>query len=225
MNQGFRIQDSRYRIKKEKYRASCILYLAAYLLFTVYCLLLSSSAYAHKVNIFAYAENDMVHTEGYFVDGTKCKNSTVEVFDEQSGIKLLEGKTDNEGRFSFKIPEAVSMKIVLHASMGHQAEYIIKEEEIKGTVEQRQKIKKTIQTSQAIGLNTSDLSEIEAIVERVTDKKLQTIMNILLKIKEDSERPGITEILGGIGYIIGIMGIIMYFKGRAALRDLKSNRK
>jgi len=100
------------------------------LLFTVFCLL-PAVTFAHKVNIYAYAENGMVYLEGYFVDGTKCKNSIVEVFDEKDGMKLLEGKTDKDGRFSFKIPKVVSLKLVLHASIGHRAEYTLGEDEVR----------------------------------------------------------------------------------------------
>ena len=47
-------------------------------------------------------------------------------------------------------------------------------------------------------------------------------MRILVKLQEQSEKPGLTEIIGGIGYIIGIMGIIGYLKGRAARRNTRS---
>lgn len=58
-------------------------------------------------------------------------------------------------------------------------------------------------------------SEIEIIVDRTLEKKLKPIKNILIQIQESSSKPGISEILGGIGYILGLMGIIMYFKSKA----------
>ncbi|MDH5174842.1 MAG: carboxypeptidase regulatory-like domain-containing protein, partial [Elusimicrobiota bacterium] len=54
----------------------------------VLLILLSSNGLAHKVNLFAYAENGMVYTESYFSDGRKVIDSTVEVFDAQNN-KLL----------------------------------------------------------------------------------------------------------------------------------------
>ncbi len=59
---------------------------------------------AHKVNIYVYTDGGMVHTESYFADGSRCRNCIVEVFDNITGKRLNEGKTDENGRFSFKAP-------------------------------------------------------------------------------------------------------------------------
>jgi nickel transport protein len=200
------------------------------LLIFTFCIV--REAYAHKVNIFAYAENGMVHSESYFVDGTKAKNSAIEVFDEKSGTKVLEGKTDEEGKFSFKIPKATSLKLVLHASMGHQADFTLGEDEVREAMGMKQLPKSpsikvpsksegsaSTKTQKKETANVSELkgiseSEIEAIVESAVDRKLQPVMRMLVKLQESSGKPGITEIIGGIGYIIGIFGIIMYLKSR-----------
>jgi nickel transport protein len=211
-------------------------YLVFCLLFTVCCLLFIPFAYAHKVNIYAYAEDGMVHSESYFVDGTKCKNSVLEVFDEKDRTKLLEGKTDEEGKFSFKIPKATSLKLVLHASMGHQNEFTIGEDEVReamgvkqspkspsvkvpskseGSAPMKTQKKETAEISELKGISES---EIEAIVESAVDKKLQPVMRMLVKLQESSGKPGFTEIIGGIGYIIGILGIVAYFKAKRRIK-------
>ncbi len=200
--------------------SACCILLAIYLLPTV--------AYAHKVSIYAYGEDGMVFAEGYFSDGTRTRNSLIEVFDAKTGEKLLGGKTDNEGKFSFKIPKATSLKLVLHASMGHRNDYTLSAKEVKEAMGLREsgvrsqesgvkgrkgesKPQSTVPLTVTSGLSSA---EIEAVVNKAMDKKLQPVITILLKLKENSEKPGITEILGGIGYIIGLMGIVMYFKGR-----------
>lgn len=89
--------------------------------------------FAHKVNIFTYIEGNKVYSESYFNDGKKCVSSKIEIFDNQ-GNKLLEGLTDQEGEFSFEIPqEEGDLKIVLTASMGHRAECIIRADELRNT--------------------------------------------------------------------------------------------
>ncbi|GMT48264.1 MAG: hypothetical protein IEMM0007_1830 [bacterium] len=194
----------------------------------LFLILTSSTVFAHKVSIYAYAEDGMVFAEGYFSDGTRTRNSLIEVFDAKTGKKLLEGKTDNGGKFSFKIPKATSLKLVLHASMGHRNDYTLSAKEVTeamgiqesgvGSQEPGVKEQKTENKQQStVPLTvTSELSsaEIEAVVNKAMDRKLQPVITILLKLKENSEKPGLTEILGGIGYIIGLMGIIMYFKSR-----------
>ncbi len=87
------------------------------------------SAQAHKVNIFAYAEGGTVYTESYFPDGKKVQDGTIEVYDSQ-GQKLLEGKTDQEGKFSFPVPKKDDLKIVIIASMGHKNEFVLKKDEL-----------------------------------------------------------------------------------------------
>jgi len=82
-------------------------------------LILSPSAFAHKVNIFAYAEGDTVYTESYFPDGKKVKGGRIEVYDSQSK-KLLEGVTNDEGQFNFSLLKKGDLKIVINASMGHR---------------------------------------------------------------------------------------------------------
>jgi nickel transport protein len=211
-------------------------YLVFCLLFTACCLLFVSLANAHKVNIYAYAEDSMVHSESYFVVGTKCKNSVLEVFDGRNGTKLLEGKTDEEGKFSFKIPKVTSLKLVLHASMGHQANFTIGEDEVREAMGMKQppkssSVKVPSKSESSTSMNTqkketaeiSELkgvseSEIEAIVESVIDRKLKPMERMLVKLQESSGKPGITEIVGGIGYIIGILGIVAYFKARKGMK-------
>ena len=84
----------------------------------------ASYTFAHKVVLFAYGEGDKVFTESYFSDGKRCQDSRIEVFDSL-GNKLLEGKTDNNGEFSFNPPKKTDLRIVLTASMGHKDEYTI----------------------------------------------------------------------------------------------------
>jgi len=194
-------------------------------------------AHAHKVNIFAYAEDGMIHSESYFVDGTKCKNSLIEVLDERTGARLLEGKTDEDGKFSFKIPKVTSLKLVLHASMGHQNEYTLGEDEVRESMGVKQppkevKVKETaksfsktaepgVKTDKSLAGNGAagaprgmSEPEMEAMIEKVVDSKLKPVMGILVKLQESSEKPRLTEIMGGIGYILGLMGLAMYLKNR-----------
>jgi len=170
------------------------------------------SIFAHKVNIFAYVEGDKVYTESYFNDGKKCIESKIEVFDSQ-GNKLLDGLTDEEGVFSFEIPPGDGdLKIVLTASMGHRAEYSISADELRGTAGL---IKEEPGESVSVifpETSSVNLKEIQSIIEGTLDEKLKPIIREIKKFQEDKISP--TEIIGGIGYIIGIFGIVAYFLSR-----------
>jgi len=104
------------------------------------CLLvISPSAFAHKVNIFAYAEGDAVYTESYFPDGKKVKGGKIEVYDSQ-GRKLLDGITDHQGRFDFKLTKRDDLKIVINASIGHRSSYLLSRDESPESVRKEKKI-------------------------------------------------------------------------------------
>ena len=100
--------------------------LAATLLF-VACSV--APAWAHKVNIFAYAENGKVYTESYFADGQKVVGGRIEVQD-QGGRKLLEGQTDGKGLFAFPLAQKQTLTIIVDAGMGHKNSYVLKQEEM-----------------------------------------------------------------------------------------------
>ncbi len=119
--------------------------------------------------------------------------------------------------FYFRIPRLTSLTVVLTASMGHRNYYTISKEEVAEAIggeatetERTQKPEIEEDTEEKV----VKAEELEKVVERVMERKLKPIKNILLQIQESHARPGITEILGGIGYIIGLMGIALYFKGR-----------
>jgi len=181
------------------------------MLFFASILIISSNspALAHKVTIFAWVEGDSVFIESKFVGGRKATGAQVLVFDRE-GNQLLEGKTNNKGEFSFKIPKLTDLRIVLNAGMGHKAEWRIPESEIKeaGGVSEE---KRTGKSPQLIDAALSK-QEIKELIEESLDRKLRPIMKMMAESK--SEGPSITEILGGIGYIFGILGVALYFRNR-----------
>lgn len=195
----------------------------------IFVILFDVPAFAHKVSIFAWVEGDTVYTRSKFSGGKRVKNSSVILFDSD-GNKLLEGKTDDNGEFSFKITKQNALKVVLKASMGHMAEWTIPFEEINpeavlNNSKPESDIKDSYETSSKSqtmnsGTNLSALSEshgisrqeIKKLIDESLDKKLAPIMNILADSYGGG--PGLTEIIGGIGYIFGLMGVAMYFTSR-----------
>jgi nickel transport protein len=187
----------------------------------------ASHALAHRVILFAYTEGDRVFTESYFSDGKKCQNSRIEVFDT-FGNKLLEGKTDKKGQFSFKPPKKTDLRIVLTASMGHKDEYIIPAGELQGEAEGKppeskshkatKKVFRAEKGKPARQLTPREVEEIRTVVGEVLDEKLKPIMEVLSK--RQNERISFVQVIGGIGIIFGIMGIVLYFKSKRKMEGL-----
>jgi nickel transport protein len=59
--------------------------------------------------------------------------------------------------------------------------------------------------------------EIEKIINASLDKKLAPITEILADSIQHG--PGFTEIMGGIGYIFGLVGVALYFANRKRKTD------
>jgi nickel transport protein len=89
----------------------------------------ANRVYAHKVTIHAWTTSDRVVTESYFPDGRAVINATVSVFGSNE-ILLLSGETDQDGMFSFPIPEPDDVTIVLDAAAGHRASVSLSKEQL-----------------------------------------------------------------------------------------------
>jgi nickel transport protein len=174
-----------------------------------------SSALAHRATIFAWVEGDTVFTESKFSGGRRVVNSQVLVYDGK-GREILRGKTDDRGEFSFKILEITDLKVVLDAGMGHRAEWSIPEAELRGDITVAPGSAKPVESSPE---RTTLLSreEVKQIVDDSLDTKLRPIARRLAEMEEKG--PSVTEILGGIGYIFGLMGVALYFKSRGRKDD------
>lgn len=99
-------------------------------LFVTVLALLAAAAWAHNSVLWAYVENGKVFVEAFFSDGSKIKDGRIIVVDA-NGQKILEGKTDGEGKFSFTPPKQEKLTIVLLLDGGHRSEFVIEAEEVK----------------------------------------------------------------------------------------------
>jgi len=178
---------------------------------TLLLLMPASVVFAHKVNIFAYVEGDTIYTESYFPDGRKVEGGVVQVYDSQ-GNKLLEGKTDEKGEFNFKPPKKDNLKIVLVASMGHKNSYTLSEDELPDTIAAQKVQELESRESEVKEVMQVDLEQIKRIIDSSLNEKLKPIMRQLTKAQQ--KEVSFTEVVGGIGYIFGIMGIILYFASK-----------
>lgn len=177
-------------------------------------------ALAHKVTVFAWVEGDQVHTQSKFSGGKKAVGATIRVFDPD-GQQLLEGKTDKTGKFQFKKPDAQAINVVLDASTGHRGEWFLPLTSSPGAASGKRDappsppIRKTPQSSsQALAAPVSGISEAEirAIVDEALDRKLAPLFQLLVDSRDTG--PHLTDVISGIGYILGLVGVGLYVANR-----------
>ena len=85
--------------------------------------------YGHAAIVWAYAENNMVHVEAFFANGTKIQNTRVIVVDE-NGDTVLEGKTDTEGKFSYKPVSKKAQTVVVTSGESHVGDFELTPEDL-----------------------------------------------------------------------------------------------
>ena len=193
------------------------------LLISVLILIGNSSAQAHKVTIFAWAEGGQIHTESKFSGGKRVKGGTVTVLDLE-GNQLLEGQTDANGEFSFHTPAANGLILVLKAGMGHRNSWTLSAADLgapgadspeaaaasldaKGTPGPKR------QTNPG-GLSAAD---VEAIVARQLEAKLSPLIRMVAASQDKG--PTASDIFGGLGYILGLVGLGAYVRYRKGNRS------
>lgn len=190
----------------------------AKVLLTLVCwLMLTSSALAHKVYVSAWVEGDTVFGESGFSGGKAAKGAKVTVLDAD-GALLLEGITDDEGAFSFPVPKIEDLTIVLDAGAGHQASWTVSAAELAGvdagpagevSTSLEAETAGEAAASTALGLSAR---EVEAIVARQLDEKLRPLNRMMAEAWNSG--PTLSDILGGLGYILGLVGLGAYIRFR-----------
>lgn len=215
--------------KKIFYSVFIFFFLSCFIMFSF-----ATIATAHRVVLFAWIQGDTIFTESQFPNGKKISNGDITVYDRDEAL-LISGKSDDLGKFSFKIPLQDYLKIVLDAGTGHQANWVFCEKDIKAscpsgidtrvvqfkspfnkqtaTDKTRSDVdSKNVLQKDSLKKTCPEVQKIKNIVEKVLDKKLQPIMGMLVKMQDKG--PTVTDVFGGIGYILGIMGIAAFFYSR-----------
>lgn len=193
----------------------------SFFLLLALALLGQTSAQAHRVNVFAYVEGNDIVVECGYSKSKRVRNGAVTVLDAASGETLLEGTTDEQGLFRFPVPHQArqseaDLRILLQAGEGHRNEWIVAAEEFLGAKTPAPAPDpspameaKAAETPPAPALSRSD---VEEVVGALLDARLAPIKRELL---EQSQRgPELREIIGGIGWIFGLVGVAAYFKSR-----------
>lgn len=184
----------------------------------------AGAAWAHRVIVFGYVEGDTVYTESKFSGGKKAQNSQITVYDSD-GNKVTEGRTDEKGEFAFKPPHPSKLKIVLDTGAGHRAEWVIPKSDFGTVAADEASVEKTPPSpSPAVSRTPIDKAapgltadEIRAVVADELEKKIKPIRQML--VESHDKGPSLRDILGGVGYIFGLMGIAAYFYSQKSKND------
>ncbi len=210
----------------------------------------AAPALAHKVTLFAYVEGGDIVADAFYSRSNKVRQGKIAVADAASGEKLLEIATDEAGTARFPVPEKAlkarrDLRLTLIAGEGHQDEILVRASEFapapkvekpaapKPAEKPAPKASGTpakaatgdtpaAQPAQAAAPQPSpqlDQAELEALIERAVEKKVAPLRQMLERQAGDG--PRMVEIVGGIGYILGLFGVAAFFAARRKDRSGK----
>lgn len=195
----------------------------AALAIAVLCLLYADTAQAHRVNIFAWLEGDTIVTECGFRRNAPVKGGSVTVLDDTNGEELLRGTTDDGGRFSFPVPQAArnghGLSIRINAGEGHQNEWHMAASEFTALLPAGAQTLPATPPAQAPARAEKPAEhrpltreELNAALHEALERQLAPLRRTLAERSE--EGPRLQDVIGGLGWIMGLVGMGLYFTRR-----------
>lgn len=164
-------------------------------------------AHAHKTSVFAHAHGNQIHGQVLAEGGVPARGVKVTAYDP-SGEILAETVADDKGEFSFTVTRRCDWKIVASGE-GHQASCVVLVEELPADLSASPSA--APDHSHSSGDGHSHAGSAGSADE---DEELHAqIVALRRDIVELKEKLRWQDIIGGIGYILGLMGIAFYFLG------------
>jgi nickel transport protein len=189
-------------------------------LFALAGMLPGGDAFGHVVNVFAVVEGKTIRGEVYFRGGVAAQGAKVEAFDPQ-GRKLAEAMTDQEGKFSFPVRFRCDHRLLAQAGEGHAGQYTVEAAELPEGLplpegeadtpgqEPAPPAASPARSDPAAGLPGD--ARLKELIEAAVNQQVVPLRRQLDRF-ENTLR--VRDVLGGIGYIFGIMGLLFFFLGK-----------
>jgi nickel transport protein len=187
-------------------------------------------AYAHKLKLWASAQSGArIEGYAYFPGGGRAPGAKVEVFDP-AGRRLAECPTDNQGAFAYDAPYRCDLEFRADSGDGHAASMTVTAAELPETLppfpgadaqapppssgDTSNGRKFTRRGGPAVAPGNGDLP-VAARSPAGQDALARQIAQLREQLNAYEDKVRLRDVLGGIGYIAGLAGVVLYFKGRA----------
>lgn len=209
-------------------------------------LMTTTSAMAHRVNVFAWVDGDEVHTESKFSGGTLVRSGAITVKDEKTGAVVNQGTTNDKGEYSFRLPEGFvktghGLVVEISAGEGHRNTWTVQSDEISADASAAAEPAVTnapavpaapaVQPAAAAAATTAASAPVGALtraeVEEIVDKALQRQLNPMKRTLAEALDPSIkvSDVVGGIGWIFGLFGVAAIFSNRRRGREAAGKKE
>ncbi|MDH5545408.1 MAG: hypothetical protein OEZ43_07445 [Gammaproteobacteria bacterium] len=164
----------------------------------------AGAAQAHKLNIFTYAESGKIFVESYFSDGIIPKDAKVTVSDGDNAM-LLEGVVNEEGNYTFATPSVKKIQIKVDAGLGHI---------VKATLEGGEMTSVSADPSNAVSDDATSSTASSGIDAQIRKAVADANRPLARELSELKNKVYTSDIVGGVGFIVGILGVFAFLKAR-----------
>jgi nickel transport protein len=190
---------------------------------------MGGDALAHKLQVFAFAEGNRILGSTYFAGGGVASGARIEVRD-LGGSLLAELVPDREGTFVYVAQDPIDHLILAITGDGHRAEWLIaadelfadfaavQEPELSGVAQRHagdQAIHDAPAETELIESTAGSAQPLdpalEAAIERAVARQVRPLREQLIAAED---RIRLQDILGGLGYILGLTGIALWWRSR-----------
>jgi nickel transport protein len=164
------------------------------------------AAWAHKLNVFAWVEGRRIVGEAYFRGHAPLVGGAVTVFgpgDQQLG----QTKTDAQGKFQFEVQQRVDHRLLVDTGDGHAESFTVRAAELPadlpgGTAPAAKPAATPAPPAKAVSDSPTAVVGLQA-----------QIGQLRAELQEFKHEVRLRDVLGGLGYICGLMGVAFYFLG------------
>lgn len=167
----------------------------------------SGEALAHRLNVFAAHDGTRITGEAYFSGGARARGIMVRALGAGDAV-LAEVRTDADGNFAFPALTPTEIEIVADAADGHIARFRLTADDL-GAAPARDAA--TAAPPAAGTVPPVATVTLEQAIDRAVARRIAPLQR---QIAEYESKIRLHDILGGIGYLVGIAGIGFWWLAR-----------
>ena len=172
----------------------------------------SHAALAHKMKVFAAADGAVVSGYVYFSPGGRAQDAAI-IATIPDGTVIFHGRTDSEGGFRFEAGQRTDLRIAADGGDGHEASFIVKAAELPEDLPALPPPGRTAmvpasgaaaEPAAVLPVTGQQPAELAALVEQSVARQVRPLREQLDAFQDAVQWH---DVLGGIGYIVGLAGL------------------
>ncbi len=170
--------------------------------------------YAHKIKIFATTDGATITGSLYSPGGGGLAGQELLVTAAKTKVGTV--RTDHRGQFSYKPEQRVEHTFVYRSDDGHQAQFtVVPGDPAIASGEGGEGVDAGLSGENDVTAvaGLGDAEPLRAVVEEAVHRQVAPLREELNAFKD---RVRFTDILGGMGYILGLAGWAALLKSRSA---------